>query len=193
VAGPPTTSRRGLLELKDGNHRVNGIVAQMAGDARLAVRTRSSLWLLRPLRFRAPDVLAAPEGTPIQLDLRREGGWMATGEAHAGAPATRTGIGPHWLSFLLLPIDARPGAAWEAFAYWWVALSLALVGWWAMHAGATLRPALAGVAALLAAAALALVPARFGLAPTSAMGWAIAGGALLSGLLLGGGRRRSRP
>lgn len=179
VTGPRTWSRRGLLEVRDAKGRVNAVVAQMGADARLSLRIRASDLLLRPIRFRDPGRFDVEPGTAVGLDLRREGGWMLAG-------GERTPIGPHWLTTLLLPVDAEPGAAWEAFAYLWVAALLALSAWWAARARLGVAEWAAGLA--LAGAALAAVPPLAGLAPTTAVGWALAAGAVALGGLAG--RRR---
>ncbi|HEX5633052.1 MAG TPA: VanZ family protein [Gemmatimonadales bacterium] len=189
VATGGVAGRGGLLQVRDALGRVNAVAQRMGTDGRLSLRIRASQLLLRPIRFRAPGVFAVRAGAPIAFDVRREGGWMAIAAAHDGAPASRTGIGPHWLTTIMLPVDAEPGLAWELFAYLWVSALLALAANWAVQ-GALRRPAALAMAAL-AAVALAAVPPLFRLAPTSPAGWGMALGGVALGLLVG--RRADDP
>jgi hypothetical protein len=186
VTAAPVTVRTGLLEVRDGDSTVQLTVKEAFGTVRFAMRTRSSLLRLRPIAFRAPAAPVEPAGTPLVLAVRRDGGAIVVPPRRAGEPELRAEIGPHWLAFLLLPFDARPGVAWELFAYLWVAALLLAAGWWVTQAPATSRLTLGFVAFAVVLGGLRSVAPVFHLSHPSALGWGVACGALAAGLLLGG-------
>lgn len=185
IMGPPASERRGLLEVRDGDSTIQLSVMERRGALHFAMRTRSSALLLRPLSLRTADVPAEPAGTPLTLGVRRDAGTIVVAPRMPGASEVRAFIGPHWLATLLLPVEARPGPGWEAFAYLWVMALLLPAGWWAAQSAPASTPTLAFVAFAVVIGGLRMVPPIFALSHTSALGWMMACGALAMGLLLG--------
>jgi hypothetical protein len=183
--GPPSRERRGLLEVRDADSLVQFTVAERGGALRFAMRTRSSTLLLRPISLRMPRAAAQPEGTPLTLAVRREGGAIVVGPRMPGEREVRANIGPHWLATLLLPAEVWTGPSWEVFAYLWVVGLLVLVGWWVAHSPPGMKLTLDFVVFAVVIGGLRTVPPLFRLSHTSAVGWLMACGALGLGLLLG--------
>ena len=191
IMGPPVPERRGLLEVRDGDSTVQLTVAVSGGALRVAMRTRSSGLLLRPISFRMPVIPIEPPGTPATLSIRREAGTIVVGPRAYGDAEVRAAIGPHWLATVLLPVEARPGPGWELFAYLWVTGLLLPVGWWAAQSTPASTLTLAFAAFAVVIGGHRTVPPAFHLSHTSAVGWAMACGSLLLGFLLGRVRSRS--
>jgi len=185
VTGPPSGKRTGLLEVRDGDSTLQMTIAEQDGAVRFAMRTHSSRLLLRPLVFRAPAAAPPSAGTRVVLGVRREAGAITVWPSREGERGSRAAIGPHWLATVLLPVDARPGLGWEIFAYLWVTALLLGAGWWLTLApyGSRLTLAFASLAVVIGG--LRTVPPLFHLSDTSAVGWLMACGALVLGLLLG--------
>lgn len=183
--GPPSRERRGLLEVRDSDSLVQVAVAERGGALRFAMRTRSSRLLLRPISLRMPRATAQPEGTSLTLAVRREAGAIVVEPRMPGERQVRLHIGPHWLATLLLPAEVWAGPSWEAFAYLWVVGLLLPVGWWVAHSAPSSRLTLAFAAFAVVIGGLRAVPPLFRLSHTSAVGWLMACGALVLGLLLG--------
>jgi VanZ family protein len=183
--GQPGADRHGLLEVRDGDSLVQFSVAEAGGALRFAMRTHSSDLRLRPISFRMPPPPVVVTDAPVTLGFRRESGTIIVAPRTAGDAEVHAFIGPHWLATLLLPVEARPGAGWEVFAYGWVVALLLAVGWWVAQCSPGAMLTLAFAAFAIVIGGLRSVPPTFGLSHTSAVGWIMSCGALAIGLLLG--------